>query len=589
MRLNRGTAIFIAIIVIIIVISAIFLNDDDDSTPAGIPTVPATAETVQLFPSVSETNIQSITISAQVEVGDTRPTPIPGNPTLEPLTPLPDGVDAPMTSETLTLTRNDLGEWVVSEGTNASPTDTLDSASLDQSLLTLVTLRSNQQFTPSDGNYEQYGLDNPTYDISFEEVPVAATGVSTEGTPTETSASTNTYRLRLGNQTVGENAYYAFLNDDSETVYIITNANALESSVLNLPTNVPLQALPTPTAAPILNVPGAPFGDFLLTEATGFTFTNNATGDVVELGRSADNTTWLYTQNGSVLDINDPQLQVILNSFSFIQGVQRTPNADLAALGLDSPSYTLVARTINGERRLRLGGQDPTGTIYYGLVDQFEDVVLIDETSVLAFIDIFENPPVLVMPEATAEMTAEATSEPMVEMTPEATEAMMEMTDEAMEVTAEPMAEMTEDSMEMTEEAMSSEPTEEVMAEMTEAAVIALPALEARYNANMFALVNLSEETIDTSTLSIMDSEQAFGDELEAAECILFGTVAAFGQVTPDEFDCDASLRILADDAAFWVAQDETFDIVLNEMVVATCDVASDDEMLTCELITANG
>ncbi len=185
---------------------------------------------------------------------------------------------------------------------------------------------------------------------------------------------------------------------------------------MNLTNRVPLEPTAVPTTAPVLNVP-APFSAFVLTNATGFTFTSEATGDVVEITRSEDNTSWVYTQNGEELDVQQEFLQILLNSFSTISGIQQSDVTDLASLGLDTPAYTFEARTVDGTSyTLQLGDQDPTGAIYYGLVDEFDPVVLIDANSVVLLVDMLANPPIL-EPEMTPEATVEA------EVTPEATEA----------------------------------------------------------------------------------------------------------------------------------------------------------------------
>ena len=414
MRLNRNSAIFIALLAVVIIVSMIFLQDTDNN--GDTPNVEATAETIQLFPELSETSITVLTITEQREVGDTRPTPIAGNPTLEPPTPLPDGVEPETTTEIISISKNESGLWVADEATSTVTLDgTIDSTAIDNSLRNLGSVVSNRQFTPSDGDYSQYGLDEPAFDITFTEQSVAETGVVAEGEDPAMNDPVD-YRLRIGDRTIGENSYYAFLNDDTETIYVITNASTLQNSILNLTNRVPLEPTAVPTTAPVLNVP-APFSAFVLTNATGFTFTSEATGDVVEITRSDDNTSWVYTQNGEELDVQQEFLQILLNSFSTISGIQQSDVTDLASLGLDTPAYTFEARTVDGTSyTLQLGDQDPTGAIYYGLVDEFDPVVLIDANSVVLLVDMLANPPIL-EPEMTPEATVEA------EVTPEATEA----------------------------------------------------------------------------------------------------------------------------------------------------------------------
>lgn len=424
MRLNRNTLIFIALLAIVSVVAGIFLQDDEDSDT---PTVEVTAETIQIFPSVAEAGIISLTISEIREAGDTRPTPIPGNATLEAPTPLPDDVEPEMTSEIVALSKDaETSIWTSGDATTQSLDGTIDGTQLTGAISNLVNLQSNRQFTPSDGNYAQYGLDEPAFDIHFVEGVIAETGVVAEGDE-PTSQEAISYRLRIGNRTVGENSYYAFLNEDSETVYIINGASILQNSILNLTTSIPLELVPTPTAAPVLNAQ-VPFAGFVLTNAAGFTFSNNETEDVIEISRNENNTAWLYLQNGEELDVQQETLQVILNSFSTISGVDQTNASDLTALGLDEPSYRFEARMVDAKLyTLQIGDADPAGTIFYSLVDDFDSVVLIDSDSPVLLLSLFENPPVIV-PEITPEATEDS-----IEVTPEATEDSVEVTPEATE------------------------------------------------------------------------------------------------------------------------------------------------------------
>lgn len=404
MRLNRNSLLFIALLAIIIIVAGIFLRDTEDSDT---PAIEATAETVQIFPAVSVANVTSLTISEIQEVGDTRPTPIPGNATLEAPTPLPDGVEAEMTTIIVSLSKDaETSIWIAEDETTLSIDDSIDSAQLAEAIANLVGLQSNRQFTPSDGNYEQYGLSEPAFDLSFV----------TENTDSEAQD----YRLRIGNRTIGENGYYAFLNDDSETIYVINGASILQNGVLNLTTSVPLEPVPTATAAPVLNAQ-VPFAGFVLTNAGVFRLSNDET--VIVISRNAENTAWVYTQNGEELTVQQETLNVILNSFSTIFGVDETTVSDLSTLGLDAPSYTFEAGMIDSTLyTLQIGDADPAGTVYYSLVDNFESVVLIDADSLGLLFSLFENPPVIV-PEVTPEATQSVEeTEETPEATPEATE-----------------------------------------------------------------------------------------------------------------------------------------------------------------------
>ncbi|MEM9951305.1 MAG: DUF4340 domain-containing protein [Chloroflexota bacterium] len=427
MRLNRNSVIFIALLAIVIAVALIFLQDDDGTDNAS-PTAESTVASVQLFPGVAGTNVTSLTVVEQLASMDaveataeaTEPEMTPEATSEAEMTPEATAeADMSPTTAITVLNRDPVtASWTVGEETTQMIDGTISSTQLETVVTALVTLRSNRQFTPSDEDYAQFGLDNPTYEITF----------------VEQTDSAKTYRLRVGGLTVGENAYYALLGDDDETIYVITNATAFQTNVLNLSQAIPLEPTAVPTVAPILNTL-APFADFILTAGNGFTLSNNETGDIIAVARNADNTGWVYTENGDELPVQQESLQVILNNFSTISGIDQVENADLATLGLDSPTYVFEASTVDGTiYTLQLGDQDPTGSVYYGLVDNFEQVVLIASDSVLSFIDLFETQPPLT-----------------VEVTPEATEAMAESTAEMTEPAPEATAEMTEPASEATE------------------------------------------------------------------------------------------------------------------------------------------
>ena len=508
MRLNRNSAIFIALLAVVIIVAVIFLRGDGSNEPS--LDIEATSETIALFPGVQPANIISVSVVEVREVGDTRPTPIPGNATLEPPTPLPDGVDPATTTEVATLTRDSALGWVVADTTTQTVTGTVNNLAIESALASLPAISSNSQFIPPEGNYEQYGLaGEPNYDVTFVVQPVAGTGVASEGD--QSAAEPITYRLRIGNRTVNESGFYAFLNDDSQTVYVINNAAALQNGILNLTTQIPVEIPPTPTTAPILNT-GAPFATFLLNNIGNFTFTNNVSGEFITITRNAD-LTWNYVENGIPLQVQPETLQVILNSFMTVQGIQQTDIADLSTVGLDSPDYVFEAQTSDGltTYRLQLGDQDPTGGIYYALVNDFSQVLLVNANSVSLLISLFDSPPLLVPPpETTAESTA------AVEATAEAT---ADAQAGQVEVTAEATAEMTESPAEATADAQAGqvEMTPEATVEMTEEPMEATEAVEIDRRTEMEATeaVEMTEEPMEATEAVEMTEEP-----MEATEAV---------------------------------------------------------------------
>lgn len=379
MRLNRNSVLFIALLVVVIVIALIFMQDGDNATD-GSPTAEPTVASVQLFPNVIQDDVTALTIIEQVIAQDAD----------SEATPEVEASDPSPSTATIALIRDsETRAWSIGEATTQPITGTVNSSEINGIVTALVTLRSNRQFTPPDGDYSQFGLDTPSYEITFTEV-------------TETSTD---YRLRVGNRTVGENAYYALLGDDDEVIYVVTNATTLQNSILNLTQQVPLEPTASPTLVPLLNTL-APFAEYILTAGNGFVLSNTETGGNIIVTRNADNTAWIYTQNGTELPVQQESLQVILNNFSTISGVDQVATDDLATLGLESPRYIFEASTVDGTvYTLQLGNQDPTGSVYYGLVDDFEEVVLIDSDSVVSFVSLFETPPPLLAVEVTPEAT----------------------------------------------------------------------------------------------------------------------------------------------------------------------------------------
>jgi hypothetical protein len=453
MRLNRSSAVFLAVLLLVIAIAYIFLI-----TPDGFGTTPATpvptSSTVNLFPGLVATNINSLSITSQIPLGDTRATPIPGNPPLPTLTPLPFGAEGPSETKSIVLSYNASGVWVLGQGGTVSSTEPIMQQTVTTALTTLAGLRSSQSFTPADGNYAQYGLDTPNHDITFVvQAPAASTdpnGQAIAGTPT-------TRRLRLGNRSVDNTQFFAFLDEDTTTVYVILGASSLDSSVLRMVSQPPFTPAPTPTAAPVLNVPGLPFITFNYNLATSFSVTDHVAGTSVVLTKLPDNVTWSVQvldltelaatpeataestaeataevtaeATIAVSDLLGPQVDqlavsVYLTEFGYINGVSRTTVADLSTLGLSSPHYTIQALMGDGTSyRLRVGNTDPTGTLYYSLVNDFTDVVLVEAGTVAPLLEMLANPPYVM--EITPEVTvapAEATA-PAAEATVETTEA----------------------------------------------------------------------------------------------------------------------------------------------------------------------
>src|SRR5687767_12463664 len=112
MRLDRNSLVFLAVLMLVIVVAFIFLNTPD-GFGTNVPTPAPTSSTINMFPGVQPTSISSLTVSSQIPLGDTRPTPIPGNLPLPTLTPLPLGAEGPAETKSIVLQYDASGIWIL--------------------------------------------------------------------------------------------------------------------------------------------------------------------------------------------------------------------------------------------------------------------------------------------------------------------------------------------------------------------------------------------------------------------------------------------------------------------------------------------
>lgn len=200
MRFNRGTLVLLAVSVVVI-LAVLLLNNQPASAPA--PTPEATAEGAgPVFPALAEAQ-DSITRFEALNND---------------------------TAEKTVLTKDDGGIWTVDEATNASElaTDQTKAASVVQSLAGFVAT----SFALGDQKVEDFGLDTPAYTFTLTDKDSAA------------------YTLKLGNKNLNSN-YYAFVNDDAATVYLLPGASVdtLIQQVIAVP---PYVASATPTNTPTI-------------------------------------------------------------------------------------------------------------------------------------------------------------------------------------------------------------------------------------------------------------------------------------------------------------------------------------------------
>jgi len=219
------------------------------------------------------------------------------------------------------------------------------------------------------------------------------------------------HRLQIGKQNPAGTGYYTLLDDNSD-VYLIANVTYTDSFT-NLVDTLPFEPEPTPTPEPVLNLPGQIFTGLVATDVDSFSITDNATGNELLATRNEESgelaiTSATIDPAGRETDTN--MLSIVLSEYAALNSrVQGVTGADLAALGLTDPVYTLLATSGEQTYRLQVGVQDATGTLYYTLIDDFDQVALLPASSINFLVSLIDNPPYLPLPEVTPEIDAETT------------------------------------------------------------------------------------------------------------------------------------------------------------------------------------
>jgi hypothetical protein len=365
MRINRNTLLFIAACFIVIIAALVFLNTPD-FTPANAPTA-TPAVTARLFPELTGENVARISIKDTVAAAE------------------------------IVFTKQPEGNWQV-DAPDSEAAGELVQASVVEAAENLAQVAA-ESFPAEETS--QFGLETPAFTLSF----------------TTDAGDVNT--LHLGNKNPSGTAYYALLNDDTETVYLLNNATRL-TTLSALAAKPPYVPTPAPTPVPALQVPGTIFPNWTGMDVTRFEIRNNETDEVIifVLGEEGS---WSIAEatHAQSLELIQELVQFLVANFGNVTVTAALDDADLAPLGLDDPAYTISAFTDGATSYiLQVGSADVSGKLYYALVNDIPQVALVQKAEIDALMDIITNPPY--MPEATPEATAEATGEATAEATEEA-------------------------------------------------------------------------------------------------------------------------------------------------------------------------
>jgi protein-disulfide isomerase len=197
MRLDQRTVILLVVSLVVIV--TVLLITSPASAPGVTPT--SVEQTAPVFGELDQTTITGITVTNND------------------------------TGETTVLAKDAADVWTVSEATNSSDRAT-DQEAVTTALGTFTALASSENFTTE--NLADFGLDTPTYTLVM------------------TAADGTTYTLLVGNKAPANPRYYALVNDDTSTVYVVqqTQVNQLTNLIATPPYVPPPTATATFTPSP---------------------------------------------------------------------------------------------------------------------------------------------------------------------------------------------------------------------------------------------------------------------------------------------------------------------------------------------------
>lgn len=198
MRLNRGT-ILLLLVSLVVIVAVLALNNQRTSAPDVTPSATALAEAGPIFPAIADVDDQGNIV--RFEVTDNS------------------------AGTKIVMTKDEADVWTVEE--SASPDDlATDQTKAVGTMSVLASLNALDRFTTE--NLAEFGLDEPTYTLVL------------------TDSEDQTYTLKIGNQSPANPRYYALVDDDTGTVYVVQKD--LVDNLTRQITQPPYVPSPTPTA-----------------------------------------------------------------------------------------------------------------------------------------------------------------------------------------------------------------------------------------------------------------------------------------------------------------------------------------------------
>ena len=227
MRLNTRNMVLLAALVVVIA-GLMYLNTQDSGDEVTDEPTETAAETGRLFPDADENTINRFEIRELERSSDAteEPEEAAAESTEEPI---------PAGPPILIMSKDEGGVWTIDEATNSTDR-AVDQTVVVGTMGIVAEIDYADRFTleETEGALSDYGLDEPEYQVLLAD-------------------DENEYVFFLGNRTAGNARYYARINDDEETVYLLNTAilqNVLDD--LEEPPYVPAPTA-TPTAFPTAN------------------------------------------------------------------------------------------------------------------------------------------------------------------------------------------------------------------------------------------------------------------------------------------------------------------------------------------------
>lgn len=352
MRLNRTTLIALAVLLILSVGAVAFLNMPSVSSPA--PDAENVSENI--FPNVLFKGVRSVAITDNVA------------------------------GSTITLSQSATdGLWSVVDNPNAA-----QQVAVDTAIANFVNIQSSNRFNADD--LAPYGLVTPAYTIVISD--------------------STTHTLRIGNRNPAGTRFYALVDDDTQTVYMLTNPNTV-TTLMGYLTTAPVVVV-VPTLAPALDTAGLLFPDADSQRITRLELRDTQANTSLMMFKD-DDSQWVLDpfSAGYVAAPLDQQLAgVIVQVAATVSAIDVLKEvADPAVLGLEAPRYTLQLTRDDGFLyTLAIGSDDPSGARVYGRIYDLPNVAVLDRADVQSLLQFIGNAP-YVLAEVTAESTPEATAE----------------------------------------------------------------------------------------------------------------------------------------------------------------------------------